>query len=230
MPVASATGIFRVLGCVIVSIWTIVVAAGKGTRYGGAKQYDKLGGRRVLDWSLDTAHAVSDGVVVVIADDQVAEVEDASAVDVVVAGGASRAESVRNGLSAVPADATVILVHDAARPLATSSLFTSVIEAVSDGADAVIPGIPVVDTIKRVDADMTVQETIDRSQLLAVQTPQGFRAEVLRQAHSGGDDATDDAGLVEKVGGRVIAIPGEAHNLKITVLSDLRVVEALLPT
>ncbi len=210
------------------TVWTIVVAAGKGTRYGGAKQYDRLGGRRVIDWSIEHARRVSDGIVVVASDEQMAELKVSGLVDAIVSGGTTRADSVRNGMAAVPSGASVVLVHDAARPLATPALFQAVVDAVVGGADAVIPGIPVVDTIKRVDASMTVLETIDRSELLAVQTPQGFKADILRRAHAGGDDATDDAGLVEAIGGHVMAIPGEAHNLKITVLSDLRVVEALL--
>lgn len=212
------------------SVWTIVVAAGKGTRYGGAKQYDRLGKRRVIDWSIDTAAAVSDGVVVVASQDQIDELSANAGVSTAVEGGPTRADSVRNGLAVIPGDATVILVHDAARPLATTSLFRSVIASVRGGVDAVIPAVPVVDTIKRVDSEMNVLGTIDRSELVAVQTPQGFEANALRRAHAGGADATDDAALVEQIGGRVIAVPGEAHNLKITVLSDLRVVEALLPS
>ena len=198
-------------------VWAIVVAAGSGDRFGGPKQYELLAGRRVLDWSLDTCRAACDGVVLVVPPERVAESE---AADVVVAGGASRADSVRAGLAAVPEEADVIVVHDAARPRASAALFAAVIDAVRGGADGAVPALPVTDTVKRVDGD-TVVETLDRSTLVAVQTPQGFRAEMLRKAHASGADATDDAALVEQAGGRVVVVPGEPGNGKITHPSDL---------
>lgn len=144
-----------------------------------------------------------------------------------VTGGATRSESVRNGLAAVPDDAEIIVVHDAARPVATHELFRAVIDAVEAGADAAIPGVPVTDTVKRVDGDRVV-ETLDRAALVVVQTPQAFRADVLRAAHASGDDATDDAALVEAVGGKVVVVAGDARNIKITAPEDLRIAEALL--
>jgi 2-C-methyl-D-erythritol 4-phosphate cytidylyltransferase len=127
---------------------------------------------------------------------------------------------VRAGLAAVPADATIVCVHDAARPLASVELYRRAIAAVHDGADAAIPGIPVTDTIKVV-ADGVVVSTPDRSALVAVQTPQAFRAGVLRAAHEAGGDATDDAALVEGLGGVVAVVAGETTNRKITVPEDL---------
>ena len=121
----------------------------------------------------------------------------------------------------MPLDADVICVHDAARPLATERLFRLVIAAVANGADAAIPGVPVADTIKVVDADGAVVATPDRATLVAVQTPQAFRASVLRAAHATGGDATDDAALVEKAGGRVVVVDGEPSNRKITLPDDL---------
>lgn len=138
-----------------------------------------------------------------------------------VAGGDTRSASVRAGLDAVPADADVICVHDAARPLASVQLYRRVIDAVDGGADAAIPGVPVADTIKVVDADGLVADTPDRSSLVAVQTPQAFRASVLRTAHAAGGEATDDAALVESVGGRVVVVEGEVDNRKITHPDDL---------
>jgi 2-C-methyl-D-erythritol 4-phosphate cytidylyltransferase len=139
---------------------------------------------------------------------------------------------VRNGLAAVPADAAIVCVHDAARPLATPELYARVIAAVAAGADGAIPGVPVTDTIKLVDELVdgggTVVGTPDRARLVAVQTPQAFRAEMLRAAHAAGGEGTDDAALVEAEGGRVVVVPGEVENLKVTTPSDLdRVAEVL---
>jgi 2-C-methyl-D-erythritol 4-phosphate cytidylyltransferase len=144
-----------------------------------------------------------------------------------VEGGATRSKSVRNGLAAVPDDADVIVVHDAARPAAGVALFRAVIDAVRAGADAAFPGVPVTDTIKRVDGDVVV-ETIDRAALVAVQTPQAFSAAALRAAHAGGGEATDDAALVEQAGGRVVVVPGHAANRKLTTPDDLAALERAL--
>jgi 2-C-methyl-D-erythritol 4-phosphate cytidylyltransferase len=121
----------------------------------------------------------------------------------------------------------VIVVHDAARPLATAELFASVVAAVEEGADAAIPAVAVTDTIKRVGSGGAL-ETLDRTTLVAVQTPQAFRAEALRAAHRGEEDATDDAALVERNGGRVVLVAGMSTNIKITEPADLVVAEALL--
>jgi 2-C-methyl-D-erythritol 4-phosphate cytidylyltransferase len=207
--------------------WVVVVAAGRGHRFGGEKQYERLGERRVIDWSLSAASAVADGIVVVTANGESTEVAAESIASGgpirFVAGGATRSASVRAGLAAVPADAEVIVVHDAARPLATTALFDRVISAIRDGADAAVPGVAVVDTIRRRDGGV-----VDRDALLAVQTPQAFRAEVLRAAHAAGADATDDASLVESSGGRVVVVAGEAENRKVTTPADLIIAEALV--
>jgi 2-C-methyl-D-erythritol 4-phosphate cytidylyltransferase len=121
----------------------------------------------------------------------------------------------------VPPEADIICVHDAARPLASEALYRRVIDAVVAGADGVVPGIPVVDTIKVVDRDGVVTATPDRASLVAVQTPQAFRAAALRAAHAAGGDGTDDASLVELAGGRCVVVAGEATNRKITDPSDL---------
>jgi 2-C-methyl-D-erythritol 4-phosphate cytidylyltransferase len=149
--------------------------------------------------------------------------------DAVVTGGATRAESVRSGLAAVPADAEVIVVHDAARPLASPALFAAVIDAVDGGADGAVPGLPPSDTIKAVDESGLVTDTLDRATLVAVQTPQAFRAAALRRAHQNAPSgATDDAMLVEAQGGSVRVVPGEPGNLKITEPDDLGAAERLL--
>jgi len=197
------------------TVWTIVVGAGKGDRFGRPKQYEPLGDERVIDRSRRIAESVSDGVVVVVPESD-AEREAA------IAGGATRSASVRAGLAEIPESCDVICVHDAARPLADANLFRSVIAAVADtGVDGAIPGVPVADTIKVVDADRVVVDTPDRSTLVAVQTPQAFRASVLRAAHVGAPDATDDAALVEGAGGRVVVVAGDPDNRKITRPDDL---------
>jgi len=205
--------------------WAIVVAAGQGSRFGRPKQYEPLAGRRVLDWSLDAARLSCDGVVLVVPADRAYDAEPGATA--VVVGGASRSESVRNGLAAVPADAAVVVVHDGARPLATSALFDAAAGAVRAGAAGAICAVPVTDTVKRVSGS-EVAETLDRRHLVAVQTPQAFDAAALRKAHAGRPEATDDAALVEAVGGRVVVVPGDVHNLKITNPEDLLVAEALL--
>lgn len=224
-------------------MWAIVVAAGSGSRFGGPqpKQYELLRDERVVDRSLATVRAVADHVVVVLAPGEEAEglaLVESGAADVAVTGGAARADSVRAGLAVVDADAAVVVVHDAARPLASASLHEAVVRAVHDGADAVIPGVPVTDTIKRIGSapagsgaveglDVVVA-TVDRTDLVAVQTPQAFRADVLRRAHASGAVATDDAGLVEAIGATVVVVSGETTNIKITGPHDLVVAVALL--
>ena len=197
-----------------------MVAGGRGARFGDRKQYLNLGSERVIDRSLRAAASVSDGVVLVVPEDKAHEAE--SGADHVVAGGSTRSASVRAGLAAVPEDATVIVVHDAARPLAGPELWRRVLDAVAAGADAAVPAVAVTDTLRALRGG-----TVDREGLVAVQTPQAFRAEALRAAHAGGGDATDDASLVEAAGGRVVVVDGDPSNIKITTPTDLAVAELL---
>lgn len=211
-------------------VWVIVVAAGSGSRYGGPKHFELLAGERVIDWSIAVASLCADGVVVVVAANSDlalirGELQVHPKIRSVVHGGASRSASVRNGLAAVPESAAVIVVHDAARPLASPQLFTDAVQAIRDGAGAAVTAIPVVDTIKRTDG-LLITATVDRSDLVAVQTPQAFNAALLRQAHAIGSDATDDAGLVEALGATVVTVPGDVRNLKLTTREDLIVLEA----
>ena len=206
------------------SVWTIVVAAGRGDRFGGDKQVADLSGRPVLAHSVSTAAEVSDGVVVVAAPDRRAAVADLlvgiEGVVEVVAGGSTRASSVRAGLAAVPDEATVVLVHDGARPLASVDLFRRVASGVGEGVDAVVPGVAVSDSLRAVTGG-----ALDREE---VQTPQAFSAWALRDAHRLGGEASDDASLVEAAGGTVVVVEGEATNAKITVPLDLVVAELSL--
>ncbi|MDO9174835.1 MAG: 2-C-methyl-D-erythritol 4-phosphate cytidylyltransferase, partial [Actinomycetota bacterium] len=200
-------------------VWTIVVAGGSGQRFGGPKQYEMLGSQRVLDWCVAAARAASAGVVVVVPEPD-ADREGG------VAGGITRSDSVRAGLAHVPPEATVVCVHDGARPFADAALFERVVAAVAAGADGAIPGVPVTDTIKQVGADGTVVATPARADLMAVQTPQAFRAATLIAAHAEPgplrDSATDDAALVEAAGGRVVVVAGDPRNRKITTPDDLQ--------
>ncbi len=230
-------------------------AAGRGERLGpGApKALRELGGVPLLVHAvraLTRSRAV--GLVVVAAPaDGVAEVvalldshglEDK---DIrVVAGGATRQESVRLGLAAIPAEVGVVLVHDAARPLVPVEVVDAVASAVRAGAEAVVPAVPLADTVKRVEpvpgGPEPVLDTPDRATLRAVQTPQGFRREVLAEVHAkalteesaGAEGAlppvTDDAGLVERFGGRVVVVPGHEEAFKVTRPLDLVLAEAVL--
>jgi 2-C-methyl-D-erythritol 4-phosphate cytidylyltransferase len=207
-----------------VRTWAIVVAAGDGARFGAAKQFAQLGGVTVVERAVDVARDACDGVVVVLPNDSNWTAPD----DVHLAvGGATRSDSVRAGLAAVPADVDVVIVHDAARPLASRRLFELVVHAVADGADGAVPALPISDTVKRVHGDR-VLETLVRDGLVAVQTPQAFRAAALRAAHRVGAVDTDDAALVEANGGVVVVVEGERRNLKLTESGDLEVAQALL--
>jgi 2-C-methyl-D-erythritol 4-phosphate cytidylyltransferase len=203
-------------------VWGILVAAGRGDRFGQPKQFCDLGGSRVVDRSCRLLTPVCDGLVVVLPTGA-----DWDGPGIPVVGGDTRSDSVRAGLRSVPHDADTIVVHDAARPLATRALLDAVLAAVRAGADAAVPALPVPDTVKRIDGARVI-ETVDRTDLVAVQTPQAFRAAALRAAHATSADASDDAALVEVTGGTVVVVPGDSRNLKITRPADLALAAALL--
>lgn len=205
-------------------VWAVVVAAGSGQRFGGAKQFEVLGAERVVDRSVAACRSVCGGVVVVVSP-EVLGTPDAvvPGADVVVAGGATRSESVRRGLAVVPDSAELVLVHDAARPLVPAAVCERVVRALRDGASAVVPVVPVTDTVRTLEG-----KVLDRDELRAVQTPQGFRRASLLAAHATESDATDDAGLMELLGERVAMVDGDLVNMKITSPSDLAVAAALL--
>ncbi|GAA5202189.1 2-C-methyl-D-erythritol 4-phosphate cytidylyltransferase [Rugosimonospora acidiphila] len=213
----------------------LVPAAGLGVRLGpgGPKALRLLSGEPLLVHAVRRVAAAGVGCVVVAAPpsevEAVRELLSGVATATVVAGGATRQHSVSAALAAVPANFEIILVHDAARALTPPSLIVEVAEAVRGGHDAVIPVLPVVDTIKEVSASGAVVGTVDRSVLRAVQTPQGFRRRVLAAAHAAAvDEHTDDAGMVEKLGITVHCVPGDEAAMKITRPVDLVIAEALL--
>jgi 2-C-methyl-D-erythritol 4-phosphate cytidylyltransferase len=187
----------------------------------------------VVAWAVDGARSVADGVVLVVPGDgsgprDGATGESAMGADRVVNGGATRAESVRAGLAAVPEDAEFIVVHDAARPLASPALFAAVVDAVRSGkCDGAVPVLPVADTLKRTSGGR-VLTTVERDGLAMTQTPQAFVATTLRRAHATDDDATDDAGLLERLGAAVATVAGDTRNLKLTRPEDLQLAEALM--
>ena len=214
----------------------IVLAAGRGERMDSAipKALMPFDGATVVARAVQRAAAAPSitGVIVVAPagfEDPVREAVEGFAVDEVVAGGPTRQASVVAGLAAVAAGVERILCHDAARPLASSDLFTRTLEAL-EGWDGVVPVLRVVDTIKRVQ-DGTVEGTEPRDGLALAQTPQAFRAGALRDAHeraaADGFEGSDDALLLERAGYRVRAIEGERTNLKITTAEDVRLAEAL---
>lgn len=192
-------------------VWAILVAAGSGARFGGAKHTAELDGVALWEHAELALRSGGAGEVIVVGDQPGW-----------IPGGDRRRDSVANGLALVPDDAPYVLVHDAARPLASPALVQRVIERLGAGdAAGVVPAVPVRDTLKQTSDDAVVV-TVDRSALVAVQTPQGFRTEVLRRAHAAGDDdATDDAMLLEAIGEVVVTVPGEPDNLKITFPGDL---------
>ena len=220
------------------SVWAILVAAGRGERLGmdQPKAFAKLGDEPLLAEPLrrlDDSEWV-DAIVVVVPPGWeepailLAEELGCDKVSTCVPGGGTRADSVRAGLAEVPEDAVVVLVHDAARPLLPAEVIERVLAPLSEGWDGAVPGVPVSDTLKRVGADGGVEETVARDGLWAVQTPQAFPADVLRRAVAGGGDATDCAGLVEAAGGRVKVVPGDPRLLKVTTADDLAKIESWL--
>jgi 2-C-methyl-D-erythritol 4-phosphate cytidylyltransferase len=208
-------------------VWGVVVAGGSASRFGVPKQFASLGGRPVVEWAVSACRSVCERVVLVLpADIVAAEPCPRFGADLVVSGGETRSASVRAGLAALGSDAAVVVVHDAARPLAGPSLFRAVVDLVDvHGLAGAICAVAVTDTLKRVNAQAErptlVTETLDRASLVAVQTPQAFMVEVLRRAHLGDPQATDDAALVEALGEPVGVVPGDPDNLKLTTPADL---------
>lgn len=216
------------------SVAVVLPAAGRGERMGAGvvKALRELSGRPLLLHAVEGVRAVpAVGPVVVVV--PVGLVNDVTvllaAYDVhVVPGGDHRQDSVRLGLAALPDDVDLVLVHDAARALAPPAVFEAVIAALRAGAGAVVPVLPVADTVKRVAGDR-VTATLDRDDLRAVQTPQGFRREVLERAHhEARGPSTDDAGLVEALGVDVVTVPGAEEAFKVTRPFDLVVAAGVL--
>jgi 2-C-methyl-D-erythritol 4-phosphate cytidylyltransferase len=216
----------------------LLVAAGAGERLGidRPKAFASLGGRPLLAESLDRLDRCPwvDAIVVAAPvgweEPTILLAEELAATKVVscVSGGATRADSVRAALADVPENALVVLVHDAARPLLDDAVVERLLAPLAEGFDGVVPAVPIPDTVKRVDGSVVV-ETLDRDDLVGVQTPQAFLAPALRRAFDGDlSAATDCASLVERAGGRVAVVDGDSRLMKVTTSSDLALVELLL--
>jgi 2-C-methyl-D-erythritol 4-phosphate cytidylyltransferase len=224
------------------SVWAVLVAAGRGERLGEdrPKAFVRLGDLPLLAEPLrrlDESGWIDAVVLVAPADWEepailLAEEVGASKVTACVTGGATRTDSVRAGVAEVPEDASVILVHDAARPLVPDAVVERLIAALGEGFDGAVPGLPVVDTVKRVEGAV-VRETVSRDELVTVQTPQAFVAPVLREALNrlsveSTQSATDCASLVEAAGGRIKVVEGDERLLKVTTRADLERIAAWL--
>ena len=211
----------------------IIPAAGSGSRFGGGlpKQFQPLAGKPLLQHVVER-FLLEDGVdrvIVPVAEILLGSVSSSARVTF-IAGGETRQQSVIRGVAAAD-DAELIAVHDAARPLFSSAIFRAVVDA-ARAAGAALPVIPVTDTIHVMNDDATIDRTLDRTTLGAAQTPQCFRAELLREilerAQREGIEGTDEAGLAARFGHRVQAVPGDPRNLKITVPEDLAIAESYL--
>jgi 2-C-methyl-D-erythritol 4-phosphate cytidylyltransferase len=202
------------------SVVGLIPAGGSGERLGAdrPKAFVVSAGRPLLDWSLEALRPACSRIVVAVPGSHLRPGW--------VTGGPSRSASVRNALDAAP-EASVVVIHDAARPLVTAGLVSECLEALDD-VDGVVAASPASDTIHVASSDRLIRETPDRATLWAAQTPQVFRADVLRRALEGGDAATDEAALVAAVGGTVRLIEGPSDNIKVTTPTDLRLAEALL--
>ncbi|MEN8234355.1 MAG: 2-C-methyl-D-erythritol 4-phosphate cytidylyltransferase [Actinomycetota bacterium] len=198
-------------------IWGVLLAAGRGTRFGRTKHDLELGGVPMWRWSRDSLLQGGVEQVVVIGD-----------FDGAVPGGERRRDSVAAGLAEIPSAEGFVLIHDAARPLVSVDVVRRVVtRLVAGDVAAVIPVVPVRDTIKRIDGGL-VAETVDRRDLVSVQTPQGFDLRSLREAHAAFDgDPTDDALMIEAIGGTVAVVDGDAANIKVTYPEDLALAQAL---
>jgi 2-C-methyl-D-erythritol 4-phosphate cytidylyltransferase len=224
-------------------VWVIVAAAGESRRMGlpegESKQFLLLAGEPIISHSVRRLAAIEQvaGIVVVLHPSHVvrfADLSDAAEYGkpvLIAEGGLERSDSVRAGLSVVPAEAALIAVHDGARPLFGRHVFLDCLVALeTDGTDGAVPAMAVVDTLKRADGDNRVLSTVDRRELWAVQTPQVFKATAMRAAYSRVDvsRATDDAAVLERAGATVVVVPSTAANVKITTPADLPLAGALL--
>ena len=205
-------------------VWAIVLAAGSGSRFGGLKQFAMLGGRTLLDRVVTTAAQVCDGVVVTVP--QGAAWTPARPMTV-VPGGASRAASVRCGLAAIPEGVGIVVVHDAAHPLASRALFEAVIARVRDGADGAVPVLAGTEAIARVEAGRLLSTAPARNYHL-VQTPHAFRTAALRALHADHPEASDEASLFVARGHIIVTVPGDPRNIHVSTEDDLEVAVRLL--
>ena len=205
-------------------VWAIVLAGGTGTRYGRLKQLEELAGYRLVDRTVGAARRTCDRVALVLPPG----VEwDGEPVDALAVGGDHQSSSLRNGLAAVPDDAGILVLADPAHPVATDRIFTGVITAVRDGADGAVPVIPMLEVVQRV-VDGVVVETLPKQDTVVTQSPQAFRAAVLRAAHADEPRPVENSGMLAALGHRVVTVPGDPANLHVATAEDLAVVRRLV--
>ena len=207
------------------TVWAVLLAAGSGRRLGTQKQFLDVGGQRAVDRVVRTASRVVDGVVLVLPD---GTPWDGPAVDAVAVGGSSRSDSVRAGLALVPADADLVVIHDAAHPLASEDLIRAVIAGVGAGVDGAVSVLPMTQVVHQVE-DGTVVEVLPKQRQVLAQSPTAFRAGVLRQAHADHPETVEDVGLVVSRGGRVAVVAGDPLNLHITTVEEWAMACSLAP-
>ena len=211
----------------------IIAAAGSGERFGATlpKALISLGNRTLIEHAVAALAPIASEIVICVPAGYEKQIQELVGNEItVVTGGTTRAQSVRAGIAALTGNNKYVLVHDAARALATTKLAERVLVALENGASAVIPGLELIDTVKSVDVNGHVTATPDRTTLRRVQTPQGFDLEILKKAHASGAEATDDGALVEAIGEKVLIIKGEEQALKITTPSDLATAISMLGT
>lgn len=206
------------------AVWGIVLAAGSGRRFGGRKQFLEACGLRLVDLAVAATARACDHVVLVL---PAGIVWDGQLVARTVVGAQTRADSVRAGLAAVPSDAAVVVIHQASNPVASDSLFRAVIEGVRSGADAAAPGLRPPDVIHRAKAGRMI-EVVGRDDLVIIQSPGAFRAEVLHRAHACEHEAIEDTAQVAAVGGEVAVVDGDPCNIHVTTPAELALVRCVL--
>ncbi|HYH32946.1 MAG TPA: 2-C-methyl-D-erythritol 4-phosphate cytidylyltransferase [Pseudonocardia sp.] len=206
------------------SVWAIVLAGGAARRFGdGPKQFAPVGGVRMVDRTVAAARRTCDGVALVLPPGHTWTGEP---VDSLAEGGDHQSESLRAGLATVPADAAIVVVADPAHPLASDALFRSVVDAVVSGADGAVPVVPILEVVQRVDGGR-VLETLPKDDLVLTQTPQAFRAEVLRAAHADRPRPVENSGLLVARGHRVVTVAGDVGNVHVTTRPELAIAESL---
>jgi 2-C-methyl-D-erythritol 4-phosphate cytidylyltransferase len=211
------------------AVWAIVLAGGGGNRFGGLKQFAELGGQTLLERVIRLAGKGCDGVIVVLPAAHVQDERYDRSGIVVAVGGSTRAESVRSGLAALPPEADIVVITDAAHPLASIALYEQVIAAVEAGADGALPGLPLADAIKRLQPDGTAGATTAAAGNVSAQMPMAFTVSALRGAHARIGDAVEDSAMVTADGGRIVVVPGEPTNVHVTTPAELAIAVALLP-
>ncbi|MEU6700036.1 2-C-methyl-D-erythritol 4-phosphate cytidylyltransferase [Pseudonocardia sp. NPDC046786] len=204
-------------------VWAIVLAGGRGARYGRLKQLEELAGARLVDHTVAAARRTCDRVALVLPPGLA---WDGAPVDALATGGDHQSESLRAGLAAVPDDAGILVLADPAHPLAADRIFRAVVAAVRDGADGAVPVVPLLEVAQRV-VDGVVVETLPKQDTVLTQSPQAFRADVLRAAHADAPRPVENSGMLAARGHRIVTVPGDPANLHVATAEDLAVVRRL---